>query len=113
MRRYTTPTLTLIAQRKDEHSCLIKPIDLTPHHVWVTLEQPNVELEFDSPTMTLEEDGTHVTIALTQQQTAQLQVGTAEVQINWMTADGVRGATEIGRVRLDRNLLEEVREYGV
>jgi hypothetical protein len=30
-----------------------------------------------------------------------------------MTADGVRGATEIGRVRLDRNLIEEVREYGV
>lgn len=112
MRRYTTPTLTLLAQAYDEQTDTYGPIDLTTYRVWVSIEQPHSQLEFADPTMELTEDGTLVTLRLTQEQTARLCIGTAEVQINWMTSDGTRGATDIGRLVIDRNLLGEVREYG-
>ena len=112
MRRYTTPTLTLLAQLYDEQTETLGPIDLTAFRVWVTLQQPHAELEFDAPDMELTEDGTLITLTLTQEQTAQLCIGTAEVQVNWMLPDGTRGATSIGTVTVDRNLLGEVREYG-
>jgi hypothetical protein len=45
-------------------------------------------------------------VPLTQLQTARFATGRANVQVNWMDSDGIRGATNIGHFTVDQNLLE-------
>ena len=107
MRRYTTPTQVL--------TC--KGVDLTGCNVWVTYSQglqqgtvtpANNVCTIRADALTVESDGTDTTIEvpLTQLQTARFATGRANVQVNWMDSDNVRGATNIGHFTVDQNLLE-------
>ena len=109
MINYTTPTITLT----------VEGVDLTPHDVYVSLEQGTHELHKTGNDLTITTDthgqvtDTIITLVLTQEESASFNVGKAvNVQVNYVTADGVRDATEIKTVNVMRNLLDEVVNYG-
>ena len=102
MRRYTTPTLSLV----------VEGVDLTGMHVYVTISQGRTELTLTNVTTSFESSNTVISIALTQEQTERFRVGEAQVQVNWVGGDGHRNATTIGRMQVDDNLLRRVVEYG-
>lgn len=99
--RYTTPPIGL----------LVKGFDITQKDVYVTVEQCNTQVTLSGSqlTMTTTEDGdTEITFALTQEQAGSFSVkAPAEIQVNWMDG-GTRKATEIAKVRVFNNLLDEV-----
>lgn len=111
MRRYTTPTETLV----------VEGIDLTGYDVRVTFRQGGRQLTVTDPTIEVltgqgeqhDRTDTKLTFTLTQAQTGAFQHGVCEVQVNWISSDGARDATEIKQVPVPANLLAEVIEYGV
>lgn len=105
MINFTTPTITLI----------VKGVDITAADIYVTLEQmqttltkTGAELETEA-----EENNTVIRMTLTQEESASFEYSSgAAVQVNWITADGTRGATGIKTIGVLRNLLDEVIDYG-
>ena len=109
MIKYTTPTITLI----------VEGVDLTGKNIYATLEQGCRELTKKGSEMTISTEvvggrtDTVLTMMLTQEESASFDFNkNAFVQVNWITAGGVRGATEIKKIDVMRNLLDEVIEYG-
>lgn len=102
MRRYTTPT----------HELTVKGVDLTGCDVYVTYKQARNVLTISDPEVEFDGKDTVVTVELSQIQSASFKTGDATVQINWVTPQGARDATNIKQVRIEQNLLEEVVEYG-
>lgn len=104
MIKYTTPTITLT----------VESIDITPHDVYVTLEQGNKELTKKGADLIKQfEDDTTLTFVLTQEESASFDFSkSVSVQVNWITSDGVRAATEIRSIPVMRNLLDKVIAYG-
>lgn len=107
MRRYTTPTLTLT----------VSGVDLSDFDVYVTITQGDIELTKtdDDITVTYDSDEEKSTVAvyLTQAETGAFESRKdAKTQVNWMTSEGVRGATKIKTVHIEGNLLPEVLTYG-
>lgn len=105
MIQFTTPTLHLV----------VRGVDLTPHEVYVTIEQAGRELDIRDGTVTYDEGGdgaTHIRVALTQTQTGAMRKGKAKVQVNWVDQTGKRNATIIREVDVLTNLLRRVVEYG-
>lgn len=109
MIKYTTPTITLV----------VEGVDLTGKDIYATLEQGCRELTKKGSDMTVtteqvgERTDTVMTMMLTQEESASFDFNrNASVQVNWITAGGVRGATEIKKIDVMRNLLDEVIEYG-
>lgn len=106
MRRYTTPTLTLV----------VEGIDITACDVYVTLRQGKRLLTLTDPEMETEvveqRTDTKLTVTLTQEQTALFEAVPVDVQVNYISSDGARDATEVKRVEVWPNLLQEVIAYG-
>lgn len=109
MINYTTPTIVLT----------VEGVDLTGMDVYVTLEQGAHELTKTGEDLTItietesEQTNTVLATVLTQAESAAFDFGkSALVQVNWISAQGVRCATEIGKIAVMRNLLDEVVEYG-
>lgn len=106
MRRFTTPTLPLSV-----------PVDLTGADVRVSIKQGQrkllkqdediIGLTYDSET-----GKTTFSVRLSQEETgafgAEKQV---TIQANWIFADGTRDATNIKKIDVAENLLNEVIEY--
>lgn len=88
-------------------------IDLTGMTVYVTIEQKGREITLTGDALTVASDGEDSTIAfmLTQAQTLTFAEGQALVQAKFIDATGNVGATKIGRLTIDRALLERVIEY--
>ena len=98
--QYTTPTLKL----------LVEDADLTDCRVFVSLQQRGAELDLEADSVAHDSPDTIIRVRLTQAQTALFSEGRVRVQVNWITPDGYRDATERRDVRWDGNLLE--REVG-
>ena len=49
-----------------------------------------------------------IIVSLTQEETLKLGVGTVEIQVNWITARGIRTASSIATYEFTRQLLLEV-----
>lgn len=106
MRRFTTPSLPMTV-----------PVDLTGADIYVTIKQGQRKLQktgedvvsvYDS-----ESGKTTLTVTLTQEETgAFLAEESATIQVNWIFADGTRSATNIKKIDVSENLLNEVIEYG-
>lgn len=102
MIQFTTPAVTLT----------LKGVTFDgTEKVWVSIRQK--ESEIDITDATVDTSGEHpvITFTLTQEQTAGLALGSALIQVNWMTSGDERGATDIATVNVTRNLLDEVKSY--
>lgn len=106
MRRFTTPTLPLSV-----------PVDLTGADVRVSIKQGQrkllkqdddiIGLTYDSET-----GKTSFSVRLSQEETgAFLAEKQVTIQANWIFADGTRSATNIKKIDVTENLLNEVIEY--
>lgn len=109
MIRYTTPTISLV----------VEGVDISEKDIRVTLEQSNVELTKKGADLTVstttheQVTDTNIQFALTQEESALFRVNAGcAVQVNWISSNGVRAATEIKSVPVMRNLLDEVIAYG-
>ena len=109
MINYTTPTITLT----------VEGVDLTGKDIYVTLEQGAKELNKSGTALTVTTDthdqitDTVIQFTLSQEESAAFRFNiAASVQVNWISSDGVRAATEIKTIGVMRNLLDRVVEYG-
>lgn len=105
MINYTTPTISLT----------VEGIDLTGKDVYVTLEQGCHQLtkKGNDLAVTIEDTDTNIALTLTQEESAIFDFNrNASIQVNWISSNGVRSATDIKKIDVMRNLLDEVIEYG-
>lgn len=110
--RYTTPPISLLVKGEDITSA-------TEIHVTIKQGMNEIDLTGNDITAAVSGDDTQITFSLTQQQSGSLGIAAgirgyanfanayADVQVNWI-AGGVRYATEIVRVKVYDNLLDEV-----
>ena len=110
MINYTTPAIPLIVEDRD----LTQGQD-----VYVSFEQGPTELTKTGTdlTITTSSRGTitdsNIVLVLTQEETAMFNLKQAvNIQVNWISASGVREATEQKRISVFRNLLDKVIAYG-
>lgn len=96
MRRYTTPT----------HTIIVSGEDLSSASVWVTYRQGNNVVTVESPEVVYTDGRSTISVVLTEKDTSALNVGNAKVQVNWVI-DGVREATEAVSIKITENLLED------
>lgn len=97
MRRYTTPTMELAVEGHD----------LTGSTAYVTFRQGSRKVTLTDAPMELVGEDTIITVDLTQLQTGRFKAGECEVQVNWVE-EGKRNATEIRKIEVAQNLLDEV-----
>jgi len=109
MINYTTPTIVLT----------VEGVDLTGDDVYVSLEQGCHEMVKTGNDLIITTDthgqitDTIITFTMSQEESASWNFGkSVSVQVNYITPDGVRDATEIKTVSVMRNLLDEVIQYG-
>lgn len=101
MRQYTTPLQTLFIPDHNLSGC----------DVYVSYSDNRRKKVLTVNEVTLEqlENGTRIKVHLTQEQTAMFkEQQSVDVQVNWVTRDGNRYATEIVPVLCKENLLKEV-----
>ena len=104
IRRFTSPTQELEVEN----------VDLTQSDVYVTYTQGHTVLTVSNEDIQMEtvvvDDHTNtlISVYMSQETTAAFKINEdIEVQVNWLT-DGKRNATDIAKVGVKRNLLEEV-----
>lgn len=109
MINYTTPTIRLIVEGKD----------ITANDIRVTLEQGKTELTKKGTDLTVQAvthgqvTDSEITFVLSQTESGAFDFNrSVSIQVNWITSDGVREATNIQTLPVMRNLLDEVIEYG-
>ena len=105
MINYTTPSISLT----------VEGVDLSDQDVYVSLEQGTHELTKSGSDLIVDadENDTIITFTLTQEESASFNFGkSVSIQVNWISQDGVRDATEIKTIGVMRNLLDEVIQYG-
>ena len=110
MINYTTPTIYLTVEN----------VDLSGQKdVYVSLEQFGLELTKSGEDITVSTTthdqitDTNISVPLTQEESAAFEFGKeVQVQVNWIDSQGVRDATEIKKIKVFRNLLDEVISYG-
>lgn len=105
MIKYTTPTISLV----------VEGVDITSHDIYVTLEQGTTELIKTGSDLIVstDEGDTSIIFTLTQEESAMFDYNNrAAVQVNWITSQGVRSATEIKSIGVMKNLLDKVISYG-
>lgn len=87
--------------------------DLTGKKVYVTLAQggQKTTLTGDRLTVVVRQGGSTVAFALTQAETLGLKAGDAEVQLKCIDSAGNVDASGIGRLAIDRALLEREISY--
>lgn len=102
MRRFTDSEFVLT----------VEDIDLTAADVYITIKQNGIRLTIGAERIQATYDGTDTILVfeLTQEETSQFTGGRrCEIQVNWIQ-DGERSATNISRVDVFENLLNEVVE---
>lgn len=102
MRRYTTTT----------QSMTVAGADLTGCDVHVTYRQGSKLLKKRADSTSFDGEVSTVTVGFSQEETAEFKVGSAMVQINWISPEGSRAATSQKPVMVEGNLLEEVISFG-
>lgn len=105
MIKYTTPAVTLIVENTD----------ITSNDIYVSLEQGTTELTKTGDALAIEvtEEGTQIGFVLTQEESALFDPNrNVSIQVNWISSNGVRAATDIRTIPVMKNLLDEVIEYG-
>ena len=107
MINYTTPTITLE----------VEGADLTSQDTYVTIVQGSIELTKKGSDLTISYDSTKevsiIVFSLTQEESAQFAFSrSAQLQVNFINASGVRDATNIAQIDVLKNLLDEVITYG-
>lgn len=102
MRRWTTPTQKFI----------IHDVDLTDSNVYLTILQNNQTQTFTNPIVTYSEGNSILEFDFSQLQTSSFVVGSASAQINWVTPNNKRFATDIKTIRITKNILERELHYG-
>lgn len=107
MINYTTPSITLE----------VEGADLTTQDVYVTIVQGSVELTKSGTALTIsydsQKDISTIIFVLSQEESASFAFSkSAQLQVNFINASGVRDATEIAQISVLRNLLDEVIAYG-
>lgn len=108
IRRGTTPLLTITAEG----------VSLEESTVYVTIAQSDRKITKcntdKTGTVDVEDLGENsiVKVMLSQAETLNLMPGPASVQLRWVEADGTAHASDIGRIKLDKTLLEGVIKYG-
>lgn len=109
MINYTTPTITLT----------VEGVDLTGKDVYASFEQGRRELVKKNEDMTISTEtvegrtDTVLSMLLSQEETASFDFDRSVlVQVNWISVGGIRCATEIKKIGVMRNLLDEVVAYG-
>ena len=109
MIKYTTPTISLT----------VEGIDLTGQDVYVSLEQGSTELTKSGNDLSISTEtedqttNTNISLVLSQEESAGFKYNQpVNVQVNWISQQGVRAATEIKSIPVMKNLLDEVIEYG-
>ena len=96
--RFTTPPVTL----------LVKGVNILTADVYVTVKQNDNEINITDLQMSASGKDTKIVFSLTQEQAGSFLVNDfANIQVNWIK-DSIRYATEIARVRVYQNLLDEV-----
>ena len=98
--QYTTPTFTLTWGEL--------PFSPAGADVFVTFRRLNALITKSGEDLTVG-DGS-VTVALSQEDTAQIVPGPVEIQVNWLLADGSRYASEIASAEISGQLLCQVLE---
>ena len=105
MINYTTPTISLV----------VEGIDITGQSIYVTLEQGSQELTKTGTDLTVSTEtiqqvtNTTISFMLTQEESASFDFNkNVSVQVNWISSQGVRAATEIKNIPVMRNLLDQV-----
>lgn len=73
---------------------------------YLTIEQGNLEIEKDLTQATVGED--YIAWVLTQSETLQLNPGNASVMLNWLTDQGLRGASKKTMLMIEDNSKDEV-----
>lgn len=106
MKRFTTPTLKLGV-----------PLDITGSDIYVSIRQGANKLQKSGTAIVAvydsADDVTELSVTLAQDETAIFSVGSrVRLQVNWITPDGTRDATDIWSFEVTENLLNEVIEYG-
>ena len=102
---WTTPTMRFRIRGAGD-------IDLaTADSIVITLVQTTVVMELTGESV--KGEGNRVSCILTQEQSGRLQVGSADVQINWTWTDAEtnaprRGATKVKTIQIDKQLLKRV-----
>lgn len=106
MIRGTTPTYTLT----------IEGHDLTDKTVYVTLKIGKNLMTLTNDRLSVvysqQQDKSLVEFTLTQEETLSFKVGTGDVQVRFINSHGTASATDIGKIEIDKVLLERVIEYG-
>lgn len=101
MIRGTTPTFVLTLE--DEN------VDLTlAENVYVTFSQ--LPLVITKTGDDLEVSKNEVDVYLSQEETLSFVASTLEIQVNWTYSEGKRASSDIARIHLERNLINEVLE---
>lgn len=88
--------------------------DLSDKTVFVTISQNGQKLTKTNSELSIaaDESGSTIAFVLSQRDTLRLKVGSAEVQVRFIDADGTAWATEIATLTVSKVLLERVIEYG-
>ena len=105
MINYTTPTISLI----------VEGTDISTHDIYVTLEQGKKKLTKSGADLNITTEthdqvtDTKITLTLTQEESASFDYNrNVAIQVNYITSQGVRDATEMKNIGVMRNLLDEV-----
>lgn len=108
MINYTTPSITL----EVEH------IDLTDNQdVYVTIVQGQTELTKKGSDLTIsyndQSEMSIIVFKLSQEESASFQFSrSAQLQVNFINSSGIRDATNIAKIDVLKNLLDEEISYG-
>ena len=108
MVRGTTPTLSFGIKCKED---IIDDVEITVKQASTnSLEPPLIKL-YSKGEVVLEKvgaDSLSAQITLTQEETFSFNVGSAQVQVRVLTTEGKVAAQNIGRVRVEASLSEEI-----
>lgn len=74
--------------------------------VYVTFRRNDVVITKEIDSAVIERNV--IVVSLEQEETLKLGVGTVEIQVNWITARGIRTASSIATYEFTRQLLPEV-----
>lgn len=94
----TTPTFILTFPDSVDPSQFSKIV--------LTIEQNDVKIQKTESDLVIE--GQTISVLLTQKETLSFKVGKAELQLNWLYGDNVRGCSDIMEITITRNLLQEI-----